>query len=290
MTLAGTLILPRTGGPVPAVVFLHGSGAEGRWASRFLATQLASHGIAALIFDKRGVGRSTGDWRQASIEDLAGDGAAAVARLLQETRIDPRRIGIHGHSQGGTLAPLVAVRSGRVAFVIASAAAGIPTDSTEIYSILNSVLPQARTAADSASAREYVGELVAAAYHGAARTRLDALAATLRDRPWFFAPPPAGASYWTFSRDFGRYRPLEWWGRVRVPVLLVYGAADQRVPAAESAARITAALRGTGNRDVTVRLFPGADHTFRLPPGPSGWPVTAPGYVSTLLDWLARRR
>jgi len=288
--LAGTLILPRTGSSLPAVVFLHGSGGEGRWASRFLATQLATHGIAALIFDKRGVGRSTGDWRHASIEDLASDGAAAVARLLGEPRIDSRRIGIHGHSQGGTLAPLVAARSGHVAFVIGSAAAGVPTDSTEIYSILNSVLPQATTAADSASAREYVGEVVAAAYHGRPRARADSLAAALHDRPWFFAPPPADNPYWAFSADLGRYRPLEWWARVRVPVLLVYGAADQRVPPGESAARITAALRRAGNRDVTVRIFPGADHTFRLQPGPGGWPVTAPGYVSTLLDWLALRR
>lgn len=289
-TLAGTLILPRGGGAVPAVVFLHGSGAEGRWASRFLASQLAGHGTAALIFDKRGVGRSTGDWRQASIEELASDGAAAVARLLQEPRIDARRIGIHGHSQGGTLAPLVAARSGQVAFVIGSAAAGVPTDSVEIFSILNSVYPRATTAADSAGAREYVGELVAAAYHGEPRMRLDALVASLRDRPWFFAPPAADASYWAFSRDFGRYRPLEWWSRIRVPVLLLYGGDDQRVPAAESAARIASALRRAGNRDVTVRIFPGADHTFRLPPGPGGWPVTAPGYVSTLLDWLALRR
>jgi len=40
---------------------------------------------------------------------------------------------------------------------------------------------------------------------------------------------------------------------------------------------------------VTVRILAGADHTFRLPPGPSGWPVTAPDYVANLLDWLATR-
>src|SRR5918999_3398662 len=59
ITLAGTLLLPRVQGRVPAVVFLHGSGAEGRWASRFLASQLATRGIASLIFDKRGVGGSS---------------------------------------------------------------------------------------------------------------------------------------------------------------------------------------------------------------------------------------
>ena len=289
LTLAGSLLLPRTGNALPAVVFLQGSGAEGRWASRYLAAQFASHGIAALIFDKRGVGGSSGDWRQATPDDLAADGAAAVSRLLQEPRIDHRRIGLHGHSQGGTLAPLVAARAPGVAFVIGSAAAGLPTDSTELFSVLNSVYPAASSAQDSANARAYASELVAVAYHGRPRAHLDSLTTSLRDRPWFFAPPPASAGYWSFSAAFAQYRALEWWGRVRVPVLLIYGAEDRRVPATESAVRIAAALRKAGNADVTVRILPGADHTFRLLPGPSGWPVTAPDYIANLLDWLAKR-
>jgi pimeloyl-ACP methyl ester carboxylesterase len=111
----------------------------------------------------------------------------------------------------------------------------------------------------------------------------------LRDRPWFFEPPPPADAYWSFSRMFAAYRPVDWWAQVRVPVLLVYGAADQRVPPAESAERIAAARRGAGCGDPTVRIFPGADHTFRLAPGPGGWPRTAPDYVTTLLDWLAGR-
>lgn len=289
VTLAGTLLLPRSSARVPAVVFLHGSGAEGRWASRFLASRLAARGIASLIFDKRGVGGSSGDWRAAGPDELAADGIAAVARLREEAGIDRARIGIHGHSQGGTLAPMVAVRSPHVAFVIGSAAAGLPTDSVEVFSVLNSVLPRATTAADSARAVDYTLELVAVAYHGRPRDRLDSLVQVHSGRSWFFAPPSADNSYWRFSRVFAEYDPIEWWRRVRVPVLLVYGAEDQRVPAAESADRIRAALRAGGNRRLTVRIFPGADHTFRLQPGPGGWAVTAPAYINTLLDWIATR-
>jgi uncharacterized protein len=290
ITLAGTLLLPRGQGRVPAVVFLHGSGAEGRWASRYLAAQIASHGIASLIFDKRGVGGSSGDWRAAGPDELSADAIAAVARLLDEPRIDPKRIGIHGHSQGGTLAPMVAVRSPHVAFVIASAAAGLPMDSVEIYSLLNFVLPSAATAEDSASATQYAREVVSVAYHGRPRARLDSLAERLKGRPWFFPIPAADHHYWSFSRAFGAYDPIQWWKRVRVPVLLVYGAEDQRVPAAASASRIESALRAAGNTQVTAQVHAGADHTFRLAPGPSGWPVTAPDYVSSLLAWLAQRR
>lgn len=288
-TLAGSLLLPAEGDSLAAVVFLHGSGAEGRWASRFLASRLAGRGIAALIFDKRGVGGSTGDWREATLEDLAADGAAAVARLGEELRIDPRRVGIHGHSQGGTLAPFIAARAPGVAFIIASAAAGVPMDSTEIFSILNSILPAATSRADSVEARAYTAEVVDVAYHGRPRERLDSLASAFQERSWFFPLPAADNGYWEFSRMYARYRPLEWWSRVQVPVLLLYGAEDQRVEAAESAARIASTLVRAGNGDVTVRIFPGADHTFRLAPGPGGWPVTAPDYVSSLLAWLGRR-
>jgi dipeptidyl aminopeptidase/acylaminoacyl peptidase len=291
VSLAGSLIMPPSGGVLPAIVFVHGSGAEGRWASRFLAMQVARRGFAALIYDKRGVGKSTGDWRTAGLADLADDAVAAVAQLRKETRIDPRRVGIHGHSQGGTLAPMIAARSRDVAFVIASAAAGLPTDSVEIFSILNSVYPQATTAADSASARAYVTELVAVAYHGRSRQRLDSLVAQLQGRNWFFAPPAADHSYWSFSREFAQYEPLTWWRQVGVPVLLIYGAEDQRVPAAQSAARISAELmRGRDNVDLTIRILPGADHTFRMPPGAGGWPTTAPDYLSSLLNWLSARR
>src|SRR5438067_1851703 len=280
ITLAGSILLPPRGDGLVGVVFLHGSGPEGRWASRFLATTLTQHGIAALIYDKRGVGRSTGDWRKATVEDLVGDAVAAVARLRQEPRVNRGRVGIHGHSQGGTLAPLVAARSsGMVRFIIASSAAGTPPDSTELFSILNSVSPAAHSAADSAQARDYVSELVAVAYHGLSSQRLDSMAVLFRSKPWFVPPPPRDNYYWSFSRDFSRYDALAAWRTVRVPVLLIYGAVDQRLPAAESAHRIADALRSRSNNDVTVRIFAGADHTLRLQSGPGGWPTSAPDYL-----------
>ena len=287
--LSGSLLIPGGKSRVPGVVFVHGSGAEGRWASRYLATQLVTHGIAALIWDKRGVGQSTGNWRTATPDDLAADATAALARLRGEPRIDSTRIGIHGHSQGGTLAPMIAVKAG-AAFVIASAGAGTPLDSVEIFSVLNSVYPEARTARDSADARAYVGELVSVAYHGAPRTRLDSLVTALQARAWYFAPPAPDNSYWTFSRQYAEYDPLAWWARVRVPALLIYGENDQRVPARESAERIRATLqRNAPGVDLTVKILPGADHTFRLAPGPGGWPRTARDYVPTLLQWLGER-
>ncbi len=285
--LAGSLLLPSEPGPHPAVVFAHGSGAEGRWASRYLARRLALAGWAALIFDKRGVGGSGGDWRAAGLEDLAGDVRAGARYLAGRPDIDARRIGIHGHSQGGTLAPLIATGDAPIAFVIASAAGGLPTDEIEIYSVMNSIEDSGLPPEDEELARSYVEELVAVAYRGANRARLDSLTARARGRPWFFEPPPPESGYWGFSRQFGAYDPLSTWRRVHVPVLLLYGGSDRRVPPAASAEAIVAALGEDGSADVTVRIFPGADHTFRV--RGAVWPRTVEGYPDAILDWLAMR-
>ena len=283
--LAGSLILPQGEGPHPAVVFLHGSGAEGRWASRYLGTRLARAGFAALVYDKRGVAGSSGDWRSAGFEDLAADARAAIAMLAERPDIDPSRIGIHGHSQGGTITPLVASSEPALAFVVASAAAGVPTDETEVYSLLNSVGAADLPPEDRALAEAFVREVVAVAYHGAARARLDSLDAKVRGRPWAFELPPPDHSYWAFSRRIADYDALAHWRRVESPVLLLFGELDARVPPVASAEAITRALLEDGIGQVTVHVFPGADHTFRVPG--RAWPRTVAGYPDALLDWLS---
>jgi hypothetical protein len=164
VTLAGTLLLPRAEGRVPVVVFLHGSGPEGRWGSRYLATQVAAHGIAGLIFDKRGVGASSGDWRLATPDDLVSDAAAAdSARGRAADRPDAYR---DPRTQSGARCA-----HGRGALLFGGlrrriSCRGAPMDSVEIFSVLNSVLPAATTLEDTASAVQYVSELVGVAYRG----------------------------------------------------------------------------------------------------------------------------
>ena len=285
LELAGTLLLPAGPGPHRAVVFLHGSGPEDRWASNYLARRVVRGGIAALVWDKRGVGESAGSWEDASFEDQAGDAAAAVALLRSRPEIDAERVGIHGHSQGGTIAPLVAVRS-NADFVIGSAASGLPMDDVEVFSIGNFVGIPTMSGEEAELARAYVEALVDVAYHGAPRDSLDAITERARGREWFFEPPAPDASYWAFSRRIADYDPLAWWRRVDVPVLLVYGAADERVPVEPSVAAITAALESSGH-SATVRIFEGADHTFRLRRPGDEWPRTAPEYPDAVLEWLA---
>src|SRR5262249_55498938 len=117
--LAGTLLLPRTDKPVPAVVFVHGAAYHDREDNREEAEFFARRGIAALIYDKRGCGASTGDWTAASQFDLAEDALAAIRLLKGRPEIDKRHLGLWGMSQGAGVIPLAAVRSPDIAFLIA---------------------------------------------------------------------------------------------------------------------------------------------------------------------------
>ena len=187
VTLSGTVIYPPGQGPFPAVVFLHGSGPEGRWASRYLANEFARRGVAALVYDKRGVGKSTGDWQKAGFEELVTDASAAIEALRGRPRIAPARVGIHGHSQGGTIAPWVATANPHVAFVVASAAPGLSMAETEIYSVSNVVRVGALPEAERKLADRFVRAVVATAFEGAPREEMEAAWREVRDRPWAFA-------------------------------------------------------------------------------------------------------
>jgi len=288
VTLAGTLLLPTTPGKHPAIVFLHGSGPEGRWANHYLAQKFAEGGIVALIYDKRGVGQSTGDWQKATFEALADDAAAGIRLLQSQSEVDPTRVGIYGHSQGGTIAPLVGVRGGDLRFVIASAAGGIDPADVEIYSVENFIGLAKLPPAERADAQSYVHALIDVAYRGKNSAPLDAMAAKFKSRDWYFAPPPPGNSYWLISKQMAAFRPAEYWRQIKAPVLLIYGAHDERVPPRESANAIQAALKSGGNKNVTLKTYSNADHTFTIvdPPHKGGWPRHEPEYTDMLVNWI----
>lgn len=288
VTLAGTVVLPPGPGKHPAAVFLHGSGPEGRWANRYLADKFAERGIVALIYDKRGVGQSTGDWQKATFESLAGDAVAAIRFLQSQPEVDPAAIGVYGHSQGGTIAPLVGVRAGDLRFVIASAAAGIDPGDVEIYSVENAIGVSKLPAAERADADAYVHALVNVAYRGADRKSLDAMTAKFEGRSWYFAPPLPDNSYWFVAKQMNAFRPAEYWRKIKARVLLVYGAHDERVPPKESASAIEAALKSGANRNVTLKIYQHADHTFAIvdPPQTGGWPKHEADYADTLANWV----
>src|SRR5207244_1983395 len=130
--LAGTLTRPQGDDPFPAVLLIAGSGPHtrneevlGHKIFLVLADYLTRRGMVVLRADKRGVGKSTGMYEEATSADFADDALAGVDYLKARKEVDPRKIGLIGPSEGGLVAPMVAARSKDVAFLVLMAGTGV---------------------------------------------------------------------------------------------------------------------------------------------------------------------
>jgi dienelactone hydrolase len=295
--LSGTLFLPEGAGPHPAVVFVHGSSLDLRDGYRFYADHFARAGVAALIYDKRGSGASSGNSQRATLDDLVGDAEAAVRLLAGRADIDSARVGLWGLSQGAMLAPLIAQRAG-AAFVIAVSGPGVSFGETAAYQDSVKLRRRGFTPADAAEAARVHRRLTEWIRTGQGEAELASLMQRTADLPWRRhtgiprrLPSPEDRAGWYWSTR--PLDPIAAWKALRVPALVVLGADDALLPARLSAERIEQALRAGGNRDARVLVLPGGDHMLKRPPGPAGgggsgwsWPRPVDGYMDTVTHWL----
>lgn len=295
--LAGTLLLPRSAGLHPGIVFVHGSGPETRWGtSLFFADRFARAGVAALVFDKRGTGGSTGDWTAIDYRELAGDYVAAVRFLQSQHGVNPKQVGTYGHSQGGTLSPLIADQAGTVAFIIAGAAIGTgPLYTQDLYRTRNELEDAGFTGPDLSRAMDLYRKWLDTARTGKGWDTLGPAMAAAKNQPWFGALDlPLDKNFWLYKwyPPVGNFNPLPFWERVKIPVLLVYGERDRNTPIDPSLAGIGQALRKAGNPDFTPLIIPGAAHNLtiqRRAGEPFFWWYGAPGYPELLTAWVRSR-
>jgi len=137
ITLAGTLTLPQEGKKFPVAVLVTGSGPQNRNEELLghkpffvLSDYLTRNGIAVLRFDDRGVGESIGKFETATLDDFASDASAAVNYLKTRKEINPKKIGVIGHSEGGTIAFMLASnKNNGLAYIVSMAGMAIPGDS-----------------------------------------------------------------------------------------------------------------------------------------------------------------
>lgn len=276
-TLGGTLTVPSaTAGPLPVVVSITGSGAQDRDEHisivpggyrlfRQVADTLGRRGVAMLRLDDRGYGESGGSFATSTSRDFADDVRSALAYLRTLPEIDARRMYLLGHSEGGLVAPMVAVDEPTVAGLVLMA--GPARTGREI------LLFQQRYAL------EHDSTLTPAARE-AALARVPATTdSLLKTSAWL--------------RFFGSHDPLETARRVHQPVLLLQGGDDQQVIASE-AATLAQVFKAAGNPDVTMRVFPQLNHLFIHQPGgnPAGYTSLAtnladPRVLGAAADWIA---
>lgn len=285
VVLGGTLTLPKGKGPFPAVILITGSGQQDRNEAIMghrpflvLADYLTRNGIAVLRCDDRGIGKSKGDFLKSTDTDFVQDTLAEVAYLRGRSEIEPKQIGLIGHSEGGIVAPRAAVQSRDVAFIVLLAGVGVPMEelmvrqgqdiaramgasdevikkNTEVQREMFRLVREEKDAdvlREKAIklAREQVAELSEEQRTalGLSEAMIDKQIEMLRT-PWF--------------RELLAYDPRPTLKKVTCPVLALNGGKDLQVAAKENLAAIRESLLAGGNQRVTCEELPGLNHLFQ---------------------------
>ena len=300
-SLSGTLFAPSGRGRVPVVVVAHAASSPTRDLPlyRHLTELLPPLGVAVFVYDRRGSGASGGDLASSDYPTLADDAIAAQRMLERDARIDPRRIGFWGLSQGGWLAVLAGARSPSTAFVISVSAPMTTPDAQMNFAVANLLRVEGYAPSDieqAVGARRAVDACLRGEVDRAsAQKALDAAKA----RPWFDriymgTELPVDPSQTRWLKEM-RHDPLATLAEVKAPTLVVYGAADPWVPVRLSVERLANAAAAHPNVETVV--IAGADHAMMLSVDaktqmdPAFFPKQAPeapAYFAVLGAWLVR--
>ena len=253
--LAGTLSRPMetTATRLPAVVLIGGSGPTDRDEMVFnvpilgeIAGTLADAGFIVLRYDKRGIGQSGGRAEAASLNDFAEDARAAVKWLGDRKDVDPKRIALVGHSEGGAVALITASKDKRIAGVVLIAANGV-TGANLILAQQQHLLDKSKLSGEEKQQKIDMQKRI----HEAVITGkgLDQLPPDVRrqvDNPEFQS---------ILTNDPAKVMP-----DVRQPILIVQGELDTQVPPS-NAERLEALARQRKNSPpVEVARIPRVNH------------------------------
>ncbi|MFQ5722263.1 MAG: alpha/beta hydrolase family protein [Candidatus Aminicenantales bacterium] len=273
--LAGTLTWPKEGRSFPALILISGGGRHDRdyTVARHkpflvIADYLSRRGIAVLRFDERGVGGSTGDRSKATIEDIVLDVLAGLKFLKSNKYFKVSKIGLLGHSEGGMIAELAAVKSADVSFIIILATPGLPGREYQLQFEETSSralgMDERQITARLKFQERVFDILLNKADTAKARIKLEKLFGTVKP------PLPDNRrkaaierfiSPW-FSYNLA-FNPAAVLTKIKCPLLAIFGEKDLQVPPERNAAAVKSALQRGENPDYLVVVLPGLNHFFQ---------------------------
>ena len=281
ITISGTLLLPDSPGPHPAIVIMQGTNPNNRDFFRYLGHYFAEAGIAALVYDKPGAFDSAhpslGSFWENSVQDLADAAVAGVHYLQSRPEINPKQVGIRTFSNSSWAGPLAASQSDDVAFLMGTAVSGVAQRQADVFQEdLNNI-----------SYYDYPEWAAGAAFEYLRFTREFSIFARELSLP---LPPPTRDYY---GQDFD---PLTAWENVTQPTLVVNGQFDTLVDPVDAIARIEQTLTANGNPDYTLIVYPNADHALlqtqtglRAETRGQRDRVFAPGVIALQTEWILAR-
>jgi pimeloyl-ACP methyl ester carboxylesterase len=249
LELAGSLYVPSGKKPYKAVVLAGEFGPQDRTGGGFLsqlADRLVNRGMAVLVCDRRGVPQSQGSYATYTLDSYASDLNAEVDYLVLRSDIDVERISMIGYGEGGIAASKVAASNPYVSSLVLMAAPFVP-----LFPDLR--LMQVNQAAQAGMILPAEAEAAELNINNLTRLLEQQSAATITidNHPLFLN--------WMRSQEAGDLPG--WLGALEIPVLVVQGSADERVPAGQ-AQQIMRSLEARGGGTQELSMFEGLGHDF----------------------------
>lgn len=277
--LAGSLTMPSNTNtyPVPAVVLITGSGPQDRDESLLghkpflvLADYLTRFGYAVLRYDDRGTAASTGKFKGATTFDFINDAQGAANFLRKQPGIDTARIGLIGHSEGGLIAPMLALQDPRITFIVLLA--GPAMRGAELLPLQMEKVARASGTWNDTMSQEI--KVYAQAFQVIAGTQNNLV---LRHKLFHyfykhFSEIPSAKQLhsnrflWAYletklwmdpwMRTFLQINPMDYLTRVapHCPILALNGSLDMQVPSAENLSLMRQAIKQGDPRSKVVEL------------------------------------
>lgn len=283
ITLHGTLTLPFGKGPYACAVLISGSGPQNRDEELLghrpffvLSDYLTRQGLAVLRIDDRGTAESEGDFSKATSMDFATDVIASMKWLTTQKEIDPLRIGLIGHSEGGMIAPMVAAMqpTPAPAFIISLAGTGVKGQDVLLKQNHDILLAQGSGREEAERRVALLARVIDALVHeqdstlrsGAVYEYIDSQIGHMSEQlPNFqeVRKQQAESLLMPWMPFFLAYDPSKDWRKVTCPVLAMNGEKDLQVNASDNLRAISAALDSGNNTNYTTLVLPGVNHLFQ---------------------------
>ncbi len=257
--MSGTLVMPNGNGPFPCLVMISGSGPQNRDEEiaghkpfAVIADDLAKMGWASFRYDDRGVGKSEGEFSKATTFDFAIDANAAWKMITANPKIDAKKIGLLGHSEGGLVAPIVASQNKEVYCIVSLAGPGVTgsqvilqqiediakaegqqeSEMIESLNAANSVMTFVTNEKDSTAAAAVIHRYIFKSNKKKSKSEREELFATYNrsfNNEWM--------------KVFLKTDPIPYWQKVQCPTLILNGEKDLQVRFDQNANRIAETLK-----------------------------------------------
>jgi len=299
--LAGRLVMPRGQERVPIVILLHGSEHDSALTYYSLQRMLPAEGVGVFVYDKRGTGKSAGEYTQ-DFDILADDAVAALRTARQLAGVRAGRIGYQAGSQGGWVAPIAANRA-PVDFVIVCFGLAVSVIDEDQESVELQMREKGYGPDVIAKALEVAGaaEGLFESDFSSGFERLDAMRAKYASAPWykdvhgdfaFLVLQHSDAEIRALARQFNwhtpfQYNPMPTLRADTVPQLWILGSEDYEAPSGETSQRIKSLI--SDGLPFTLAYYPGAEHGMTLfesaPDGSRTSTRYASGYFKMIRDF-----